>query len=864
MVLISAELQREARERASRRLSSEQMVFAEPSSWTDPPMALVAGAGAGKTECLLARFEWYLRNEKEGANLQIISFSNSAADTFQARFEASWGPRSFKVARTLHSWTKTELLMPHCGVEDRVSFIFPQAVALLDGWTGPLALAESHTLLVDEAQDCDEEQWRIFANLTRFGAKVVITGDPRQAIYSWNGASPAGMLEFYKGIEPARLTVNRRSSRGIVELANAIVACSVPECPVTGMESERPFPQTSAAETPSELVAVHHVRSLQSSHMAEAIHATMREPRSLPACVLTWRNADVEKLHQNLSLLGYHCLAIPSSANGHEEIALSRCLSSEHGKADLVHIRSVHSCKGDGYDTVLFHLRGFACEVEALEDFSRRTMEERQEELRLYYVAVTRAKRRLAILIQGAVAPVWWSAISKAAPSLLKVGASFRGTWGSRGPVDADAGITVQKLCASYVAADCLLTYLPRAQRRIACADQPRGGLLADSGERLRDSQPTSAPLPRLSALRVSFLHSASVQFVFKFALARSQMLERIRDALDFMSLVPLTSAQIQGLERLSETDPLFADALGARLGECLQKPTDEAFESLERCLATAFRKLSARPGPLPPFALINAEVFRELLTTTPGNPFLIGAQGSSALGRAVKNLRRHKDAHVQIAQLFRKRVTLLDAASLAECRGFLGSECSRLLTDGEDCASSVGAGSMLCEITKCRVEGISASRALPYLSSATAHDLALSLEDCIISHDLYEQCLGQARALRKRLGAWHTEEELAQCAADLPVSCTASGAPGALTGSIHLFVPAHKGSGTSVFVSAKAQISLEDEAEALVSAGIHAAGAAHRVVIVETGSARVFVYEIAESEDIVGIAIRKWCGGSP
>ena len=37
---------------------------------------------------------------------------------------------------------------------------------------------------------------------------------------------------------------------------------------------------------------------------------------------------------------------------------------------------------------------------------------------------------------------------------------------------------------------------------------------------------------------------------------------------------------------------------------------------------------------------------------------------------------------------------------------------------------------------------------------------------------------------------------------------------------------------------------------------GGRAAGAAHRIAIVETGSARVFVYEIAEREDIVGIAI--------
>ena len=863
MVLLTEELRAEACLRGSRRLSTEQMPFADPILRTEPPMALVAGAGAGKTESLIARFEWYLRTAPEGTNIQIISYSNSAANTFQARFEDSWGPGRFKVARTLHSWTKTELLAPHVGVEERVSFIFPQAIALLEAWRGPLPLAEALVLLVDEAQDCDGEQWRIFANLINLGAKVVITGDPRQAIYSWNGASPAGMLEFYKGAEPVRLTVNRRSGRGIVELANAIVACSVPECPLTGMESERAFPQTSGADWEPELVAVHHVRSLHSFHLADAAHSVLREARSLPACVLTWMNADVERLHQNLSLLGYQCLAIPSQ-HGHEDAALGRSLTSDHGSASLVHIRSVHSCKGDGYDTVLFHLRGFGCENEALEDFTRQTLESRQEELRRFYVACTRARRRLAILVQGAVAPVWWSAIAKGARSLLRAGETFRGGWSAPRAPAADGGISVQKLCASYAASDCLLTHLPRAQRRqpSAISEQPRGGLLADSAEKLPGAQPTRAPLPRLSALRVSFLHSASVQFVFKFALARAQMLEKIRDALDFISLVPLAAAHLQGLERLSGTDPLFVGSLGARLADFLQNPTGAALESVEQCLTRAFRKLSGEKGALPPFSLVRAQVFQELAAPAADDPFFIGEAASAARGLVVTHLRRHGRGPAEVAQLFRKRVALLDAATLAKCRGLLGTRCARLLCHGEEGPGTVAASALLCDLTRCRGEGISASRALPYLSSATTADLALSLEECIASRELYEQCWGQACALRRRLAAWHSEEELAQCAADLPVACTLG--PGPLTGSVHLFVPARAGGGTSIFVSAKTQISLEDEVDALVSAGIHAAGLPHRILIVETGSACVFVYEMAVEEDVVGIASRKWCSGSP
>jgi hypothetical protein len=202
------------------------------------------------------------------------------------------------VARTLHSWTKTELLLPHFGVEDRVSMILPQAVRFLRDWSDSAGRefgAKLH-LLIDEAQDCDKHQWQLLTLLRDFGAEIIVVGDPRQVMYGFQGAHPMSMLRLHGTHRQHRLTLNYRSTETIVELANVIVGISIPQCPVTGLESEHKYAQsTPACSARGDLVMVHHVLSLQHYHLKNTLNEILNQPRPQPACMLTWMNVDVDK-----------------------------------------------------------------------------------------------------------------------------------------------------------------------------------------------------------------------------------------------------------------------------------------------------------------------------------------------------------------------------------------------------------------------------------------------------------------------------------------------------------------------------------------------------------------------------------------
>ena len=80
-------------------------------------------------------------------------------------------------------------------------------------------------ICIDEAQDLNEAQYRLFVSLCGSEFKnVLMVGDPKQAIYVWNGADPK-YLDFFERDFSAKkitLTENFRCSRTVVAAAQRL------------------------------------------------------------------------------------------------------------------------------------------------------------------------------------------------------------------------------------------------------------------------------------------------------------------------------------------------------------------------------------------------------------------------------------------------------------------------------------------------------------------------------------------------------------------------------------------------------------------------------------------------------------------
>jgi len=80
-------------------------------------------------------------------------------------------------------------------------------------------------ICVDEAQDLNEAQYRVLCALCgKEYFNVMLVGDPKQAIFTWNGADPKYLDLFMKDFKAARIELheNFRSSRSVIVAAQAL------------------------------------------------------------------------------------------------------------------------------------------------------------------------------------------------------------------------------------------------------------------------------------------------------------------------------------------------------------------------------------------------------------------------------------------------------------------------------------------------------------------------------------------------------------------------------------------------------------------------------------------------------------------
>ncbi len=99
--------------------------------------------------------------------------------------------------------------------------------AVLDPNVGPVLASMFDQVLVDEYQDTSIVQADVLRALRSLDARITVVGDDAQAIYSFRAASVRNILDFpaeFPGATTVTLEQNYRSSRPILELANAVIA----------------------------------------------------------------------------------------------------------------------------------------------------------------------------------------------------------------------------------------------------------------------------------------------------------------------------------------------------------------------------------------------------------------------------------------------------------------------------------------------------------------------------------------------------------------------------------------------------------------------------------------------------------------
>src|SRR6266566_3484778 len=306
--------------------------------------------------------------------------------------------------------------------EGRIDFsdMLHQAADILESGTNPLPKFEH--VLVDEFQDTSAAMARFLKALVAVtGARLFAVGDDWQAIYGFAGGDVDHIINFESHFGPASTTmlnVNYRSPAVIVEAGAALIA-----------RNERQVPKQVVifSREPGEAY-VHEVPDDDSAIVNRTASLVRQELRQVPAdriLVLSRTNHLLEDVIEACRRNG-----VPVG-NPDRNVAGVRILSAHKAKgleADVVIVANASD-----------HLFGFPSKVEnpdVLEPVRMSAGDAQAEERRLFYVAITRAMKRLHLVCRQGLPSPYLAEIEGGAnpsratdPSNVRVGARFAGAF---------------------------------------------------------------------------------------------------------------------------------------------------------------------------------------------------------------------------------------------------------------------------------------------------------------------------------------------------------------------------------------------------------------------------------------------------
>lgn len=190
-------------------------------------IVVAAGPGSGKTKVLTHKLAALLLMEDvKHEQLLMLTFSRAAATEFKKRLIALIGNAAlFVEIKTFHSYCFD--LLGRVGSLEKSDTILQSAVdKIRSGDIEPNRITKS-VLVIDEAQDMNADEFALVKILMEKneGLRVVAVGDDDQNIYGFRGADSRYMVELIEHHRATKyeLTTNFRSRPCIVDFANTFV-----------------------------------------------------------------------------------------------------------------------------------------------------------------------------------------------------------------------------------------------------------------------------------------------------------------------------------------------------------------------------------------------------------------------------------------------------------------------------------------------------------------------------------------------------------------------------------------------------------------------------------------------------------------
>lgn len=350
-----------------------------------------ACAGSGKTTTMTTRIAHMIYNLKLSAKeFLVVTFTRNAAKEMTKRIKNLIGEQADSIAcgtfhsiawNTMHSVMNTDNVSSEYHVEyhvDEYQLLFYQH---LQNNSSPYRY-----IFVDEYQDINDLQHSIIQELYKHATQLMVVGDEAQNIYSFRNSSIKYIRKFEtyftdRPVVRTALMTNYRSSVSIINVANDVLKT---------MNTSIPLMKASKAPddlfTKGPIITVKHcdtfnqeieyvVNSIKELLSKDTLSDDSNEKQNKTIVILSRINMSLYKIEESLicEKISYQFISKNHQCNENTTVSLS----------------TIHSSKGLEWDHVF---------IIGMSDVHFPSCKQSiEEERRLFYVAVTRARKQCFI-----------------------------------------------------------------------------------------------------------------------------------------------------------------------------------------------------------------------------------------------------------------------------------------------------------------------------------------------------------------------------------------------------------------------------------------------------------------------------------
>jgi len=347
-------------------------------------LRVLASAGSGKTTTITAKIAHTITHLGiKAEEVVLTTFSRSGADTMRERLEKLIGSTTAYIG-TFHALSLQILRQndPTAieGIMHTVDELPYLWLDFLKTDKGKVWSSKIKMLVIDEFQDINDIQLDIIrAILASSQSYAIIVGDDAQNIYAWRGSRVEYILNMHeeiKTIQDFQLTYNYRSSESIVAVANSLMR-KIP----TLSHKERMTAISSSTQSRPEVRYFHRfagevgwiVNDIQ-TRLAMADSASTPQPT---IAILSKYNNVLFQFEEAFVQRKITC-----------RLMTEEKINKRKKQADVI-LSTFHAAKGLEWDVVY---------IVKLHDGAFPQMKHEEgidEERRLFYVAITRARNHL-------------------------------------------------------------------------------------------------------------------------------------------------------------------------------------------------------------------------------------------------------------------------------------------------------------------------------------------------------------------------------------------------------------------------------------------------------------------------------------